>query len=263
MKIALLFYGQARFIDSPYIINSFKEHILDKYDTDVFCHTWWSEDMNTFISSTNTENEDIPVYKNTINILENLYKPKILIAEKQINFLDIPFCKKYIEEMMIHPKWKDNNWKWNLTYKNPKNFFNLCSIAYSKEEIINKFESYCKNNNIEYDFIILSRYDLNIMFFPDLYILNKNKSYISNSHPYWPDELFITNYNNLKGFKIYSYIQHNINNTNLLEGLDRAVVECLKEACFYEYFNKDDVVPINIRTSILRGKYILNYGDKL
>jgi hypothetical protein len=263
MKIALLFYGQARFIDSPYIINSFKEHILDKYDTDVFCHTWWSESMDTFISSTNTENEDIPVYKNTIQHINDIFKPKILLYDSQINFLDIPFCKEYIIGMMEHPNWKQDNWKWNTSFRNSKNYFNICSALYSKERSIQIFEEYCKKNNVQYDFIILSRYDLSIINFPDLLLLDKSKIYISNSHPYWPDEMYITNYKYLDGFKGYSYIENNISNNNFLQGLDRAVGESLKEACFYEYFNKDDVVPINIRTSILRGKYILNYGDKL
>ena len=43
MKVALLFYGQPRYVDNEEVYNSYKSNILDKYDTDVFCHTWWSE----------------------------------------------------------------------------------------------------------------------------------------------------------------------------------------------------------------------------
>lgn len=260
MKVALLFYGQARFIDSPYIIGSVKQHILDKYDTDIFCHTWWSEGMDTFISSTNTENEDIPVYKNTIQHINDIFKPKTLLYEPQINFLNIPFCKEYIIGMMEHPNWKQHNWKWNTTFRNPKNYFNICSALYSKEKIIGQFEEYCKINNVHYDFIILSRYDLSIINLPDLNLLDKNKMYISDRHPYWPDEMFITNHKYLNGFKGYSYIEDNISNNNFLQGLDRAVGECLKEACFLEKYSKDNIIPIKIDTKIVRGKFQLNYG---
>ena len=57
-------------ISADAVINHAPGIIAEKYDTDVFCHTWWSENMENFIASTHCENEDIPVDKNAINIMD-------------------------------------------------------------------------------------------------------------------------------------------------------------------------------------------------
>ena len=73
MKVALLFFGQARFIDSPLSYNSIKEHLLDKYDVDIFAHTWWTENEENFSASTNVRGEDMPVHSNTLELIKTQY----------------------------------------------------------------------------------------------------------------------------------------------------------------------------------------------
>jgi len=44
MKVALALFGQPRFVDNQQIIDTYKQVILDRYDTDVFGHMWWKEE---------------------------------------------------------------------------------------------------------------------------------------------------------------------------------------------------------------------------
>ena len=48
MKVALLFFGQPRFLENSLPFESHKDHIINKYDTDVFCHTWWAPDQGDY-----------------------------------------------------------------------------------------------------------------------------------------------------------------------------------------------------------------------
>ena len=43
MKVALLFFGQPRYLDDDRAYNDYKRLILDRYDTDVYIHTWFDE----------------------------------------------------------------------------------------------------------------------------------------------------------------------------------------------------------------------------
>ena len=41
MKVALLMSGQPRYVDDTRPFLFFKENVIDKYDTDVYCHGWF------------------------------------------------------------------------------------------------------------------------------------------------------------------------------------------------------------------------------
>jgi hypothetical protein len=157
MKVALLLHGQARNLMVGYI--SLYEHILNKYDVDVYCQVWWDEDVkkNGYLGARGT----YPVDKNTINEIYERYNPKKILVEKPYkvyhgnNFFQSEIFKEY-------PEYK------NLPFS-------------SKEHILSQFLSLKNVSSLlvwgDYDFIIKSRYDINLCSFPNLYNLNKKKFY--------------------------------------------------------------------------------------
>jgi hypothetical protein len=82
MKIAICISGQARNFKQSY--NSLKTHLLDKYDCDVYFHTW----KTPHFESTNFGfgNTQYTLTDNDYNDLIQLYNPKKYIIEKPIVF---------------------------------------------------------------------------------------------------------------------------------------------------------------------------------
>jgi hypothetical protein len=82
MKIAICISGQARNFKQSY--NSLKTHLLDKYDCDVYFHTW----KTPHFESTNFGfgNTQYTLTDNDYNDLIQLYNPKKYIIEKHILF---------------------------------------------------------------------------------------------------------------------------------------------------------------------------------
>jgi hypothetical protein len=127
MKIAICVSGQARNFKQSY--NSLKTHLLDKYDCDVYFHTW----KTPHFESTNFGfgNNQYTLTDNDYNDLIQLYKPKNYIIEKPIVF-DASRIKC--------PIWRQ-----------PLN--NTLSMFYSIYKSIQLVEG-------EYDYIVRTRFDI-------------------------------------------------------------------------------------------------------
>ena len=157
LKIAVVFYGQPRIsnIDS---YNSIKEHILDKYDCDVYIHTWWSkEDYKNkinYMKSPWSIAQDLEVKDNIDEILEKMYNPKVIKCEKIKTFEDV-----------------------NSLLKFAPNAYNTMSQLYTINEASKLIENY-----EQYDFIIKLRLDIIIYKIPNLEDLDKNKTYVIDTH---------------------------------------------------------------------------------
>ena len=80
MRIAICLSGQPRFLDNGY--NQILEKIISKYnDVDFFVHTWWDNELNATGANRNyTFNVD------TLKIIMDYYKPRIILNEPQMNF---------------------------------------------------------------------------------------------------------------------------------------------------------------------------------
>ena len=48
MKIALLFSGQPRYLSNPFPLLSHQREVINKYDTDVYVHTWYDENVKEY-----------------------------------------------------------------------------------------------------------------------------------------------------------------------------------------------------------------------
>ena len=96
MKVALLFFGQPRYLDDDRAYNDYKRLILDRYDTDVYIHTWFDEaggkyDVSTWDQMHGAKNAVI--LPDSIERLKKMYNPKVLVHEKPQKFVLPPECK--------------------------------------------------------------------------------------------------------------------------------------------------------------------------
>ena len=122
MKVALLFFGQPRYLDDDRAYNDYKRLILDRYDTDVYIHTWFDEaggkyDVSTWAQMHGAKNAVI--LPDSIERLKKMYNPKVLVHEKPQKFELPPECKAFVDEKFTdkHP---EGHW-------NPGNYSNIMS----------------------------------------------------------------------------------------------------------------------------------------
>ena len=134
MKIAVQLYGHLRTYKSCF--SALKRHLLDKYDCDIFMHTWDTVDHNTptwhEYCSQNAmkkieEKEIIP-----------LYHPKLLKIENQP-----------LKDLGVL-----------IANKNQISIFGIQSMFYSMKSVNGLRQKYEKDKNIQYDFVIFIRPDI-------------------------------------------------------------------------------------------------------
>lgn len=194
MKIALILNGQGRTNPLTSAYPSIKKNILDVYNPDVFCHLWWDDDIikNGYKGSHHNFLVDI----NTPEIIKNLYSPKKMLIQPQIN-------------VWTHPDLLGINCPSKETF---------ISQLYGLQQVSNLF------NWSDYDFIIKWRYDLEVVNFMNLNELDKTKlhtfCHILNEKgeidPFYPNNFFDdTGYILPNDIKQFLQIIDNINDLKL------------------------------------------------
>lgn len=194
LKIALVFYGQPRIsnIDS---YNSIKEKLLDIYDCDVYIHTWWSKEdfMNQkeYMKSPWSRAGDLQVKDNIDEILQNMYKPKVLLCEKIKDFMEVSNKLKQVP-----------------------NAYNNISQIYTINEASKLIENYK-----QYDFIIKLRLDIIIQKIPKLEDLDKDKTYAIDTHigrEVFNDNIWILSTKHFKLFNMFDFKEQYYGEINTL-----------------------------------------------
>ena len=79
MKIALCLSGQPRVVEVGF--QKLNETILQHNDVDVFIHTWFDPE-NLSTQSVIPGREGHHLSPNALNVLQELYKPKMMMVEK-------------------------------------------------------------------------------------------------------------------------------------------------------------------------------------
>jgi hypothetical protein len=153
MKIALLLCGQARYFKDGY--KSIKENIIDKYNPDIFIHTWRYKNKYAYSAPWNNLGK-IKIDLDDINEYIELYKPKKYMIENSLE--TIPLTKDYIKTSSKYTK------------------YNFYSYLYSLNKCYNLIE-----NKSDYNIYIIVRSDVIIYNFPE-----PNLDYIQiwNRFPY-------------------------------------------------------------------------------
>ena len=189
MKIALCLQGQPRIWRQGY--EHLKRELLSKYDVDVFGHTWWSADMiGQYYDCAPWAPKLYPVEENLIEYLTSTYNFKKFEYEKSKKF--IPQRKYNIADVERH----------DLVYDS------LMSRYYSLNKVLTLLENYEKENSIDYDWLIITRYDIGIFKpFPNLNSPKESEDKIFTSDYHAPrklifnDNLWLIGKNNKYVFK--------------------------------------------------------------
>jgi hypothetical protein len=269
MKVALLLYGQPRNIDNMKVINSHKNLIINKYDTDVFCHTYYSEN-GIYTINPNLKKEPIKCDRRNLDIINNEYKPHLKVF-KYDEPLDKPDNYRFsLDKEKINPNKFNNEYdlkianliitlydKCTIRKSNEFSIMNDLSITnnisqlYSINKVNKIFEEYSNKYDIKYDFIIVTRYDFIIDNLPPLDTLDSNYFYISNDHIFFPDTIYVFHPNFIKSQ--YTY-----------ENLDKILEKFLNDDRKIDYSYNDLKDFWDWSTECIKyNNYLLNYSNTL
>jgi len=239
MKVALLLFGQPRFIENEAVLNTYKG-IISRYNADVFCHVWWDE-TGVYETSTCSTLNGCSIHKNAIDIIKENYKPKVIKVESAARkFFMPPQAKQFLDDRFTN---KAEHW-------NERNYGCVLSQLYSIQSVSRLFEEYEKQTQQTYDWIILARFDGLVKIMPSLNHpkLPKDKFYISDQHSNFPDLLFcyarrFCNWSS-NVFDDVPSIYHTIWEPSC---------EAFKSGSFYKRFARHDVLPTVLKCDIIRN----------
>jgi len=181
MNIALCFYGQPRFYDITFY--NYYNMILDNYNPDVFIHTWWSENMVNNLypcakwAETALAEKDRLIKSDVIEKLNAFYNPKAI----KYDDYDLVDIKQY----------KPNYYQYYTQY--------------AVKELLSKYEL---ENNIEYDLVIRTRFDLLIK--QDVPYQIDDNLWVSSSCPYTDRYNDLFSFSNSKNYKKLSDVYLNL-----------------------------------------------------
>lgn len=139
-KIAIQFFGHLRTFEK--CATSIKKHLLDKYDCDVFMHTW-SETEHSTQTWHNNKAKITSVNEDMIKKIEAVYQTKMTLVEKQILSQN---------DTLISPLYTSGGKTISAAGMN----FMLQSQIKSNE----LRKQYAKKNNITYDLVVMIRPDI-------------------------------------------------------------------------------------------------------
>lgn len=232
MKIALVFSGQPRNICKE-LYESFYKHILSKYDVDVYGHFWFhtisKQVGQTFAPWVKEEWLQVPV--NVQNTFDELYKPKKVVWDSPLLFEE-----KY-------------NQYTNVRF--PKAGYNLFSYYTSIQRSYELIE-----HPEQYDYILHSRIDLEVLEFPDLSTLPP-KVYVSKWHTCHTFERLYEGIDNSIWAAPSSYAKNVFSAVDLLDFLYQKGVLMNDEEMFYGFLSHknllEKVVPDQIHYVLRRS----------
>jgi len=249
MKIALLLFGQLRWINNPYTTNSHHEAIINLYDTDVFGSFWNPENSDTLSQSGHIDPKTGKPFTVSPSVRESTDKIQQLYKFKNIKFSD-PMKFEFADtlyEKSISRKWPEiyiDGW-----FQWPNAFNNILSQLYSIQSVCRLLEE--ESNN--YDMIIISRPDICIWQYPNLNYLDKSKFYLSSHHTKFPDLQFIFSPKYLKAFS--NVFDNTVSITDEeLYSLWEPNAEALKYNSYRKYFDNNELNAIPLPVRIVRGQ---------
>jgi hypothetical protein len=225
MKVALVLYGQPRFLDNPHTASSHKRFILDRYETDVFCHTWWANDVREY-DATYVAGGAVAPDPGAISKIEDAYLPKRLAFEPPRAFAFPDRARQALASKFEH------RGRWTPKIEN-----NLASHFYSLETAAGLID-----RPSDYDFIVVTRLDVPLSAFPKLWGLSRRRFYVSDAHRRFPDFVFLFGPRFIASQKLHSRLEELI--ARRIDMIDDACGESIKYANFVDQFDASLIRPI-------------------
>lgn len=241
MKVALLFFGQPRYLDDDRAYNDYKRLIIDRYDTDVYIHTWFDEaggkyDVSTWAQMHGAKNAVI--LPDSIERLERMYNPKVLVHEKPQKFELPSECKAFVDEKFTdkHP---EGHW-------NPGNYSNIMSQLKTIQRVAQLYEE----TGDKHDIIVLARLDTWLENFPDdLSALDPSKFYLPGHHNRFPDVIHVCGRRYLGWMK---NAFNDINNPRVFHNIWEPSPEAFKGMAFLLRYRQSDLSPNPMNAHTIR-----------
>lgn len=161
MKLAFLLSGQPRFYKETF--PSIQEKILSKYDCDVYAHAWWSRDeVNEpqYLPSWSLKNPPFTLDIDFVDTFKTLYNPKNYLIEKSL--IRGSHTEPDFDEFLntLTDKYPTHNVSKYIEHEMAAPLHKLISTHRATELI---------DWNINYDWIVMWRYDAIPINFPNLY----------------------------------------------------------------------------------------------
>lgn len=241
MKIALLYFGQPRFVNNLHCIETQRKHIMSQGECDVFAHLW----------EPTPQGYDFATWSGLRNLQANPSDIVDFIKEKNPVVIKTERNRSFIEEELFS-KIQDR-----LPGDEAKKYnFNLClSQLYSIEQCIELFEDYVRKTNTQYDYVIFMRTDLCIWDFPILKDLQKGYFYFSSLFHYdhFADLCYITDPKFVSGLKCYSYVTDK--DSDFAEKLIMGNAEGIKRMTFIKTFGESVLKQVPLLVRAVRNNF--------
>jgi hypothetical protein len=166
-RVAVCLFGQPRFLRNPRPLESHRRFLLDRYETDVFCHFWFDPeateyDKSDFSSAPGGCSSDYHPYvlPDTESRIQTMYNPIAYVSERPRVFEAPSPTPKFMSEYAA---------------VSPLNISNMISQLYSWEKVLQLVSS--SDRLSSYQHVVLIRYDSNLLRFPNLPSLQKGRTY--------------------------------------------------------------------------------------
>jgi hypothetical protein len=173
LKLALVLFGQPRLVQKPDVWLSHKAHILDKYDVDVYMHGWLPSAESEALSSHVPSPAHAYCPPNAREILMERYNPKAVTFEPQrpVHFDDATL-------RLLHSKFHSRELCMGNIHNYSAQLYSISSAA----RLVDR--------DTPYDFIVMARYDMTVLEFPDLTKMPRT-FLVDDQHPRFPDICYI------------------------------------------------------------------------
>lgn len=228
MRVAVLFFGQPRFLSNKESYNSHYNHIFSKYhQVDTFVHSWWSNKEEDIIPSSWSQLSTVPYERHAIRDIRSMYNPAHAVYEEPKQF--------DVDETLIG----------KIDFIRSKDDLNnIKSHLYSIKRVGQVFQDYTSPD--DYDFIVLTRFDGIILEFPDLNSLGTGFFRMAN-HPGIADQMFVFSPKYMEFLNVYDhYDELNANGADY-------TLEKLKKDHFFNSFPGKDMLGTNINVILARS----------
>lgn len=211
MKVAILLYGQPRdYLKGYHKIKSFIKKQED-CNFDFFYHCWTLNENEKYKHSKWREiDENTLIYnKDTESHLQELYNPILHNYENQNNV--------HFDELLYKNTIAYNN----TTGLKFENIHNVLFQMYSRNKARDLLNNYINKNKINYDFVLMTRFDISVMPKVNFNELDNKYVYISDIHcprNIIPDNCIIAEPDVfLDWFNIYENLKYILNNNTLFQ----------------------------------------------
>jgi hypothetical protein len=236
MKIAVIIFGQPRFVNNPYCFSSQRDFIFAQGETDVFAHLWTPKD-DSYVSSSWSGMTTCPASTQDLEVFFEKWNPVVMEQESPKEFRNPELFTK------IKEKFPDPHW-------NEEDFNKAISHLYSLEKGIEVYE---KGRTKEYDWVIFLRTDVCVWQFPDLSNLPQDKFYYSSifHSEHFADICYVTDPKYVSGLKAYSYLTDP--SYEIVNNLIRPCAEQFKKESFLKQFERDHLAQIPLPVRVVRN----------